>query len=262
MKAIKTKKNRVAILTVHGVIHTNEGRDGISPESMRKLFEAALADKASHIIIDIHSPGGSPVASAMIHDMIVSIRERGVTVWAHCRDVVASGGYYIVSACDKIYAYESTLIGSIGVILSGFGLDKFIEKHQIEYREITAGTQKSFFNMFKAFKEEDRRYLEELIRDTHSEFINKVFQSRKNDLMESNKSEIITAKVFSGKQALKVGLIDDTKTMREILRNINENLDDLRISRPELKHSFLKKILGQGLSLKLDFLSNQGLEYK
>lgn len=262
MEAYKTKKNKISILTIHGQIYSNEGKDGINPEFMRQHFEDCIKNKSELIILDINSPGGSPAGSAMIHHMILNIRKKGIKVIAHIRDVCASGGYYIVSACDEIYAYRSSLIGSVGVIMSGFGLDELIKKHDIEYREITAGENKSFFNMFKPFSDQDKSYLENIIKDVHQDFIDHVYSSRKNDLMIEYKNDITKAKVFNGNQAKDYGLIDDIKSMSEIIESIYGEDPKVKIHRPKIKENMLKKLLSFGIKLKLDSSSLSDMKYE
>lgn len=259
---IKTKKNRLSIISIHGEIHANEGKNGINPDQLRQYFESCVKNKSEVIILDINSPGGSPVGSAMIHNMILSLREKGIKVFAHCRDLCASGGYMIVSACDQIYAYRSSLIGSIGVIMKGFGIDQLMEKHHVEYREVTAGDHKSFFNMFKAYTEKDKEYLENIIQDVHQDFIDMVYASRKNEKMTELKSEIIRAKVFNGKQALEHGLIDDFKSIREIIKDNFDDEKKVKIHRPKVKENFIKKLISYGIKVNLDIDSlKQGLKF-
>lgn len=248
---IATKANRVSVITIHGTISANESREGIYPELMRQYFEEAVKNKSELIILDINSPGGSPVGSAMIHHMILTLREKGVKVVAHCRDVCASGGYLIVSACDAIYAYRSSLIGSIGVIMYGFGFDEFIKKQDIEYREITAGSHKSFFNMFKPLESTDREYLEGIIGDVHADFIDSVFNARENDLLQANRNDVTEAKVYNGVQAKAVGLIDDYKTIREILLDRYDDENKVKLHRPKIKSGLLKRFFSNGINVNL-----------
>lgn len=250
-KDYKGKKDHVSILPLNGQIHAHKGKDGIDPDTFRNLIEDCLKNRAETIILDINSPGGSPVGSSMIHKHILALREKGIKVIAHCRDVCASGGYMIVSACDEIYAYKSSLIGSIGVIMRGFGLDEFLTKNNVEYREITAGDHKSFFNPFKPFEEKDRAYLEDIIKDVHADFIDHVYSARKNETMQAKKDEIVRAKVFNGSQAMEHGLIDGFKTVREIVISIYGDDKTAKIHRPKVKENMLKKFLSFGVPVRI-----------
>jgi signal peptide peptidase SppA len=258
----KTKKNRVSIIQLFGQIFATEGKDGINPESVRELFKEVLDKKSELVILDINSPGGSPVGSAMIYDYIKNLQKKGIKVIAHCRDLCASGGYFIVSACDEIYSYRSSLIGSVGVIFSGFGFNKLIERYDIEYREVTAGKNKSFFNPFKEFAEKDQEYIKALAEDVHLDFIDYVFSSRTNELFQKNKDEICTAKVFTGREAMEKGLIDGIKNIQQILDDIYGEDAKLKIHRPKVKVNFLKKILGRGLNVQLNMPNEFNSDYK
>ena len=247
------KKHRISIIPLSGQIFASDGKqNSIHPDQVRHLFDEAIKHKSKLVILDINSPGGSPVGSTMVHNMILSLREKKIKVVAHCRDVCASGGYLIVSACDEIHGYKSSLIGSIGVITSSFGLDKLLEKYDVDYREYTAGKNKSMLNMFKPVDDEGEAFVHEMLEDVHQDFIDIVYSARKNEKLIEHKEEVITAKVFTGSKALSRGMIDGHKTIKDIIESEFGKDPKLNIHRPKQKESFIKKILGGGLSVKLD----------
>jgi signal peptide peptidase SppA len=253
------KKHKISIISIHGQIHPTEGKPGINPDKVRQLFEEVIEKKSELVILDINSPGGSPVGSTMIHNMIKKLQEKEIKVYAHIRDLCASGGYLIVSACDKIFAYPSSIIGSVGVIMTMFGLDKFIEKHDIEYREFTAGEYKSPFSMFKAVDEKAKNFIDEMLTDVHEDFISIVFGARKNEIMNSHKDEIIKAKVFTGIKAKEYGLIDDFKSIQEIIDDEFGKNAKIKTHRPKEKQSFLKKILGANFKINLALFDSENI---
>jgi protease-4 len=225
---------------------------GINPDKFEALLDGVDLSRCQLIILDINSGGGSPVGSAMIHEKILSLKEE-FDVVAHCRDVCASGAYMIVSACDAVYAHKSSLIGSIGVIMSGFGLDRFIDRHHVDYREFTAGTNKGFLSPFKPVDEEKEAYIQELLDNCHQEFIDMVYSSRKNEKMKDNKEEITTAKVFSGTQALDLGLIDGFKSPNDIIKKYT-NKKRPKILALNHKESLFKRLFSVNVNVQFDDL--------
>jgi len=249
----------VVVIKINGCIYASEDKknNGITPEKFQEALNEFDLDKAELIIIDINSGGGSPVGSSMIHDMILELR-KDVEVIAHCRDICASGAYMIASACDRIYAHRSSLIGSIGVIMSGFGLDQFIEKHNIEYREFTAGENKGFLSPFKPVSSHRQEEIQELLNECHKEFIDMVYNARKVSkqsikLMEDNKDEIVTAKVFSGANAYIVGLIDGFKNPQEIISEFT-NKSNPKVLSAKMKEGFWKRLFSMNVNVNMDDL--------
>ena len=260
------KKKRVSIIPLHGQIFSSESRKGgIYPDQVRIYFEEAIQHKSELVVLDINSPGGSPVGSTMIHNMILSLRETGIKVIAHCRDVCASGGYLIVSACDEIHAYKSSMIGSIGVIMSGFGFQDALKHHHVEYRELTAGENKAPVSPFKALDEDGKQFIEGMLADVHEDFIDIVYKSRPNEKMIENKTMITTAKVFTGKKAHEIGMIDGFKTIKLILEDLFGKDTKLKIHRPKAKESFIKKLISGHFAVEFSlkpFQLDQKIELK
>jgi len=250
----KPKTPDVVTIPINGCISASESKrsaEGINPDKFNRLLESVDLSQCQLVIIDINSGGGSPVGSSMIHDRILELRN-DFPVIAHCRDICASGAYMIASACNCIYAHKSSIIGSIGVITSHFGLDRFIAKHDIDYREFTAGKSKGFLNPFKPVDAEKEELIKGLLEDCHQEFIDIVYGSRKLDRMNENKEEIITAKVFSGAKACEIGLIDGFKNPTEIIDQFTEG--DINHTVIEDKESWLKKLFGFNINVKLEDL--------
>ena len=155
----RKKKPLVAVIRLSGTIAADGrfGSSAISDHSTKNIIEKAFRRKGlSAVAIVINSPGGSPVQSSLITARIRRLADdKKIPVYAFVEDVAASGGYWLATAADKIYADASSIVGSIGVIYSGFGFDKLIESYGIERRIHTAGKEKSFLDPFKKENPED-----------------------------------------------------------------------------------------------------------
>src|SRR3954452_19608052 len=165
----------VSVVRLHGVITATSGpvpRSVISAAGMDKTLERAFApDRLAAVALLVNSPGGSPTQSALVADRIRGLAgEKGVPVLAFCEDVAASGGYWLACAADEIYAHPTSLVGSIGVISQGFGLDGLIERFGVERRVYTAGTNKMRLDPFRPEKPEDVAWLESLQGQLHEQF--------------------------------------------------------------------------------------------
>ena len=176
-------KPTVSLIRLNGVIG-NVGRfsQGMSYSSQTDIIKKAFALKnIKAVVISINSPGGSPVQSNLLYDLIRSqAEEKKVKVITYAEDVAASGGYMLMCAGDEIYANANSIVGSIGVIYSAFGFQDLIKKIGVERRVHTAGESKSILDPFLEEKKEDVEKLKSLQKDLHEEFINLVKNSRKD----------------------------------------------------------------------------------
>ena len=215
----------VPVLRLSGVIAASG-----SPLAGNTLSMAALAgpierafsaSKLPSVAIIVNSPGGSPVQSNLIFRRIRALaREKKKRVYVFCEDVAASGGYYIAIAGDEIYADPSSIVGSIGVITSGFGFDKAIEKLGIERRVYTAGLSKSTLDPFKPENPEEVERIKALQRDIHDVFIGAV-KERRGSLLKGADSELFSGAFWSGPRALDHGLIDGIADVRTKMRELH-----------------------------------------
>jgi serine protease SohB len=201
----------VAVLRLQGAIGMSRpGSPGLSDAAMAPLIERAFArGKPAAVALLINSPGGSPVQSALIASRIRRLaEEKNIPVHAFVEDVAASGGYWLACAADHIWADPTSVVGSIGVISSGFGLDQFIGKYGIERRVHTAGGSKSFMDPFRPEKEEDVARLKRLLEDMHVSFTEYV-RTRRGAKLASDR-DLFTGDIWTGRQALaeETGLID------------------------------------------------------
>ncbi|WP_250657953.1 S49 family peptidase [Alkalimarinus coralli] len=207
-----------ALIDVNGVIAANEDAAAdVVVQGLRGAFE----DKNTKgIILRINSPGGSPVQSGYIYDEIKRLKalNSDVMVYAVIGDIGASGAYYIAAAADHIYADKASLVGSIGVTAAGFGFVETLDKLGIERRNYTSGAHKGFLDPFSPEKEEEVEFWGKVLKTTHNQFIGKVKEGRGERLKDN--PDLFTGLVWSGEQALELGLIDGLGSPGYVAREV------------------------------------------
>jgi signal peptide peptidase SppA len=210
----------VSLVRLHGVITPASGpvpRAVINAQSTEKTLERAFGhDRLVAVGLLVNSPGGSPTQSALVADAIRRhADEKGVPVLAFCEDVAASGGYWLACAADEIFAHPTSIVGSIGVISQGFGLDGLIERFGVQRRLYTAGTSKARLDPFLPEKPEDVAWLRDLQDQLHEMFRDWVTTRRGSRL--STGSDLFTGEVWTGARAVELGLVDGLGTARAVL---------------------------------------------
>jgi signal peptide peptidase SppA len=215
----RKKQSVIHVLRLQGAISAGGGlRPALNTKDLEPLFKRVFKKGISGVALAINCPGGSPVQSALIAARIRSLSaENKIPVYAFCEDVAASGGYWLACAADEIYADESSIVGSIGVIASGFGFVDAIKKLGVERRVYTSGTSKSILDPFKPEKKEDVNRLLELQEDVHEGFKTYV-RDRRAGKLKADESELFTGAFWTGKRGLDLGLVDGLGHMHEILR--------------------------------------------
>ena len=207
-----------ALIDIKGVIsdQTEANADKVVT-GLRNAFE----DKNTKgVILRINSPGGSPVQAGYINDEIYRLRELHpeIPVYAVISDLCASGGYYIAAAADRIYADKASLIGSIGVIMSGFGFVDTLQKVGVERRLLTAGENKGFLDPFSPLKHDEVQHVRSLLDDIHQQFIDTVKKGRGSRINDSDK--LFSGLIWTGDQAVELGLIDALGSSSYVAREI------------------------------------------
>lgn len=205
-------------------------RPGLSLATVAGQIERAFSyAKAPAVAIAINSPGGSPVQSSLIFRRVRQLaEEKNKRVFVFCEDVAASGGYYLAVAGDEIYADPSSIVGSIGVISAGFGLDKAIERLGVERRVYTAGLNKGSLDPFLPEKADDVARLKALQRDVHDVFIG-VVKDRRGAMLKGADAELFSGAFWSGPRAMELGLIDGIADMRTKMRELYGTRVQLRV---------------------------------
>lgn len=207
-----------ALVEVDGAIAADElaSADNIVG-SLRSAFEQ---ENAVAVILRINSPGGSPVQSGYIYDEIKRLREEypEKKVYAVISDIGASGAYYIAAAADEIYANRASLVGSIGVVAGGFGFTGAMDKLGVERRLYTAGENKAFLDPFSPEQGQEVAFWQRVLENTHKQFIEAVKKGRGDRL--ANDERLFSGLVWSGEQALELGLIDGLGSTSHVARQI------------------------------------------
>ncbi|WP_247887069.1 S49 family peptidase [Azospirillum sp. SYSU D00513] len=210
----------VSVLRLSGVIgQVGPLRAGLTMAGTAGLIERAFAPKQqAAVALIVNSPGGSPVQSALIAKRIRDLAtEKKVPVFAFCEDVAASGGYWLACAADEIWADDSSIIGSIGVVSSGFGLHEFIQRHGIERRVHTAGEKKVLLDAFSPEREDAVAHLKSIQADIHESF-KAMVRARRGARLNGPEEDLFSGSFWAGRKALELGLIDGIGDLRSILR--------------------------------------------
>jgi protease-4 len=195
-----------AIIDVTGVIA--EDKEANAADIIDSLRDAVKDENTKGIILHSNSPGGSPVQSNYVYEEIRNIKKEhpNLPIYAVVSDICASGCYYIASASDKIFVNPSSLIGSIGVIMDGFGFVDAMQKIGVERRLLTAGSHKAMLDPFSPPKADETRYMQELIDQVHQQFITAVKTGRGDRLKET--PDMFSGLVWTGEAGIKIGVAD------------------------------------------------------
>ena len=199
-------KYHTAVIDVVGVIA--EDKDANATDIIESLRDAVKDTNTKGIILHSNSPGGSPVQSAYIYEEIRKIKKErpDLPVYAVVSDMCASGCYYIASASDKIFVNQSSLIGSIGVLMDGFGFVDIMQKMGVERRLLTAGAHKAMLDPFSPPKEYETKYMQGLLDEVHQQFISAVKAGRGDRLKET--PDMFSGLVWTGEAGVKIGVAD------------------------------------------------------
>ncbi|SDF30950.1 serine protease SohB [Limimaricola pyoseonensis] len=202
----RSKTPVVSVIRLQGAI--GAGRAGLDDAGTAAMIEKAFRrGKPAAVAIEVNSPGGSPVQSALIAARIRRLsEEKNIPVIAFVEDVAASGGYWLATAADEILVDRGSIMGSIGVISAGFGAHQFLERQGIERRVHTAGESKSFLDPFRPEKPEDVARLERWLEEMHGYFIDHVKSRRGAKLAED--PSLFTGEIWIGEKAVEKGLAD------------------------------------------------------
>lgn len=212
----KLGSNYVALIYLDGMIAP--GRE-FSAKQIIPVLDEAFSDKnASGVVLNINSPGGTPVQAAIIHDAIIAFKQRyHKKVVIVGEDLLTSGAYYVAVAGDKIYVNPNTLTGSIGVIMKGFGFVELMKKLGIERRVYIAGNDKDRLDPFLPQSPSDVKKVSQVMDEVHQNFVQAVLAGRKGKLV-GDPSILFTGDFWSGDTAKKLGLIDDLGNLMDVMK--------------------------------------------
>ena len=215
---LKTGERHTALVSLIGVIA--DGEDASANNVVSGLRAAFENENSAAVILSINSPGGSPVQSAYINSEIKRLRELypAKPIYAVVSDICASGGVYVAVAADKIFANESSIVGSIGVRMDGFGFEGTIEKLGIERRLLTAGKHKAVLDPFSPENPVEKQHVQTMLNDIHQEFIDVVKEGRGDRLADDPK--LFTGLFWTGTKAMELGLIDGLGSAGYVAREV------------------------------------------
>lgn len=216
---VRLVDKHTALIELNGMIAAdsiNNSADKIN-DSLREAFQ----DKHTKgVILRINSPGGSPVQAGQINDEITRLRAKypEIPLYAVVGDMCASGGYYVAVAADRIYVDKASLVGSIGVLMDGFGFSGALEKLGVERRLLTAGENKGFLDPFSPLDPSQTAHATALLQEVHRQFIEVVKQGRKDRLKDI--PEIFSGIVWTGQQSIDLGLTDAIGSAEYVAREV------------------------------------------
>jgi len=216
--AIKAAKDHTAIIEVKGVIADDTEA---SADNVITALRSAYEDKKTKgIILRINSPGGSAVQAGYIYDEIKRLRKKHekIPVYAVVTDMAASGGYYIAAAADEIYVDKASIVGSIGVLMSTFGLEEGMKKLGIERRLLTAGEHKGILDPFSPLKEDEKAHIQTMLDQVHQQFIDAVKEGRGDRLQQD--PNLFSGLFWSGEESIRLGLADATGSSSYVAREL------------------------------------------
>lgn len=255
--AAKVADKHVALVQLRGVIAPQS--EASAENLMASLNSAFEAPNSQAVILRINSPGGSPVQAGMVNDEIRRLRGKypDKPFYAVVEDICASGGYYIAAAADNIYVDKASIVGSIGVLMDGFGFTGTMDKLGVERRLLTAGGNKGFLDPFSPQVEEQTAHARSLLASIHQQFIEVVRAGRGKRLQENE--EIFSGLMWTGEQSIALGLADALGSVDSVARDVVKNEEVLDYTVKEnLAERFAKRFgagavdsLWQGLNSRL-----------
>ena len=213
------KKEHTALVELEGVIAP--GEKASADNAVTGLRDAFEDENTKAVILRINSPGGSPVQSSYIHREILRLREKypDIPLYAVVSDICASGGYYVAAAADEIYVNESSVIGSIGVLINGFGFVEAMRDLGIERRLLTAGEHKGILDPFSPLSEFDKEHAKELLDKLHTTFIEAVKAGR-GDRLNGDEEQLFSGLFWNGDEGIELGLADAIGSASYVAREV------------------------------------------
>lgn len=211
-------KKHTAMVEVNGLIAP--GTDA-SAEKITTALQAAFKDKNTQgVVVRCNSPGGSPVQAQTIYDEMKRLRKKypDVPLYAVVEDVCASGGYFVAVGADRIYVGKASIVGSIGVLMNGFGFTGLMDKLGIERRLITVGENKGMLDPFSPLEEKDKEHVKKLMGDIHEQFIGVVREGRGKRLKDA--PEIFSGLIWTGQRSVDLGLADGFGSLEYVAREV------------------------------------------
>ena len=229
-----------ALVEMQGVI---QAKGDANADDILAALQAAFDDKGTAgVVLRINSPGGSPVQAGIINDEIGRLRARhpDIPFYVVVEDVCASGGYYVAAAADKIFVNKASILGSIGVLMDGFGFTGSMDKLGVERRLLTAGENKGFLDPFSPQNDRHKTHAQGMLNDIHQQFIEVVRKGRGKRLKET--PEMFSGLMWTGAKSIELGLADAIGTVDTVARDVikAEEVRDYTL-KPNLAEKFARR---------------------
>ena len=233
-----------AMVAIKGEI--GDGTDA-SAENIMAAMRSALEDEGSRaLVLVINSPGGSPVQAGLMYDEIRRLRKlHGKPIYAVVEESCASAAYYLASAADKIFVDKASIVGSIGVLMDGFGFTGLMDKLGVERRLMTAGENKGFMDPFSPQTAKQRTHAQAMLDQIHEQFITAVRQGRGDRLKET--PTMFSGLFWTGEQAVEMGLADGLSSLDGVAREVVQAADVIDYTRYENMAERLAKRFGAAM---------------
>lgn len=224
-------QNKIVVLDINGVITDTSDVSSIfeSPGYNHRRFLRMLekAEESPHVkglIIRVNSPGGGVVESAEIHKRLIEIKKNtNKPIYISMGSMAASGGYYIATAADKIFASPETITGSLGVIMQGINYGEFAERLGIRFETIKSGPHKDIMSQTRPMTEKEREIIQSLIDNSYEQFVSVISEGRK--LSKETVRDIADGRIYDGRQAKKLGLIDSFGYYDDVVETMKKDLN-------------------------------------
>ena len=231
--------NQIVVMDVEGVIQdTGEEESYFSTEAynhrsfMERLNAIKDNESVKGIILRVNSPGGGVVESAEIHNKLMQIKNKTKKpIYVSMGAQAASGGYYISTPADKIYASPETLTGSLGVIMQSYNFEGLAKKYGIDMVTIKSGAYKDLMNPFREVTEDEKEILQSMVTSSYDEFVRVIAEGR--NMSDEEVRKIADGRIYDGRQALEINLIDDLGYLEDVISDMkkNEKLEDAQVVR-------------------------------
>jgi len=258
-QALSTGKH-TALVNMEGVIAPDSAA---SADNLISSLQDAFKDKDTQgVILRINSPGGSPVQAGQINDEIRRLRAKypAIPLYAVVEDICASGGYYVAVAADKIFVDKASLIGSVGVLMDGFGFTGTMEKLGVERRLITAGKNKGFLDPFSAADPAQQAYAKQMLAEIHQQFIDVVKQGRGKRLKET--PDTFSGLIWNGQRGVEMGLADGFGSVESVARDVVKVEKVVDFTVREGFADRLAKRFGAGVASAIGFSTRSGVSLR
>jgi protease-4 len=240
--ALSSEKSarHTALVEMHGVI---QAKGDANADDIISALQSAFDDKgAAGVILRINSPGGSPVQAGIITDEIGRLRAKHADkpLYVVVEDICASGGYYVASAADKIFVDKASIVGSIGVLMDGFGFTGSMDKLGVERRLLTAGENKGFLDPFSPQNARHKEHAQGMLDDIHKQFIDVVRKGRGARLKEN--PDMFSGLMWTGAKSIELGLADNFGTVDSVARDVikAEDIRDYTV-KPNFAEKFARR---------------------